>query len=49
MSLDKENTKNRFLYRPALYFYDVDKAKEVKRIKGGEALVNYSSAEETND
>ena len=34
--------------RTALYFYDVDASKVVKRIKGGEALVNYDNAKETD-
>ena len=33
----------RFLGGPTLYFYDVDLNKETKRLKGGEALINFKS------
>ena len=35
--------KERFLGGSTLYFYDVDLNKETKRLKGGEALINFSS------
>ena len=39
---DKKD-KERFLGGPTLYFYDVDASKETKRLKGGEALINFKS------
>ena len=44
----KQDNEKRFVSRTALYFYDVDASKVVKRIKGGEALVNYDNAKETD-
>ena len=40
--VSKDNQPGRFFGGPTLYFYDLKKNEETFRIKGGEALINFS-------